>query len=119
MNNETENITAVMLRVELPSTILPPVTADLNALFRVLSNAQVLETIHTVKSEGIAHDDRYAGDNTYWVKLGATPEVSEFRERIYFTAEAAQLARNQSAAQEFARRAAAAKQKATPPTATV
>jgi hypothetical protein len=86
-----------MLRVNLPTSILLPITADINGLIKILSGGQTLETIHRATDQG-THNE-YAGESTYYAQPIAIPEILRFCEPVHATREIAQEEKNLNAAE--------------------
>lgn len=90
-----------MLRVNLPSSILLPITADINGLIKILSGGLVLDTIHGATDA--TGRDAYEGASTYWVEPSALPAILPFRDVFFFSQEEAQQEKNRLAAEAVAK----------------
>jgi hypothetical protein len=93
-----------MLRVDLPSSILLPITADINGLIKILSGGNSLHEIH--RAEAGTADCDYAGDSTFYIEPMALPKMEPYRLPIFATRAAAQAEKNRIAMAAYALREA-------------
>lgn len=90
-----------MLRVNLPSSILLPIGADINGLIKILSAGRVLDTIHAAND--VEGRDAYEGASTYWVEPIALPAIEPFYKPVYRSRQDAQTEKNRIAAEANAK----------------
>lgn len=93
-----------MLRVDLPGSILLPITADINGLIKILSGGQTLHEIHRADPGTCERD--YAGESTFYIEPMALPKMEPHRLPVFATRAAAQAEKNRIAIEATAMRAA-------------